>query len=468
MVRLSNMDRRNVSKKYSADVIVVGSGAGGSVAALTLADAGKRVIIVEKEAVGGDCANYSCIPTKALLETAAMQKMITQAPAHGIKIGNVKLSYEAAIHSVNQSIHSTGVLHPGHSPYDNANIQLVRGQAHCLDKHTISVDLTRYTAANIIIASGSTPFVPKIPGLQEIDYITYRTFAKQKTLPPSVAIIGGGTTAYEYAQIYAAFGVKTHVFESHYHLFSSFDSEVGDLAESALTNTGVRIHTAANITKVHTTKNGNLITFSQAGQEHHVSVDSIFVAAGNIPNTDIGLENAGVLNSEEGIRVNKRLQTSQKNIFAIGDVTGNSHSASSAVHQGLVTAHNILHRKKIMFQDHAVPRVAYGMPEIVVVGKTERQLKLTGLPYQTSIAPLGIVGKAHTSAYTSGFVKIVASYTGHVVGVSIVAPQASEFASELTFAIQHRHRACDIANTIHPFSSWSEAVRVAASKIYCT
>ncbi len=110
------MDRRNVSKKYSADVIVVGSGAGGSVAALTLADAGKRVIIVEKEAVGGDCANYSCIPTKALLETAALQKMISQAPAHGIKIGNVKLSYEAAIHSVNKSIHSTGVLHPGHSP----------------------------------------------------------------------------------------------------------------------------------------------------------------------------------------------------------------------------------------------------------------------------------------------------------------------------------------------------------------
>ena len=179
------------------------------------------------------------------------------------------------------------------------------------------------------------------------------------------------------------------------------------------------------------------------------------------------MENASVTYSDEGIRVNKQLQTSQKHIFAIGDANGTNHSASSAIRQGLVAAHNIAHRKKVSFESHAVPRVSYGLPEVVVVGKTEREMKLTGLPYQTSIAPLGIIGRSHTSAYASGFVKIVASHTGVIIGASIISPQASEFASELTFAIQHHRRACDISNTIHPFSSWSDAVRVAASKIYC-
>jgi dihydrolipoamide dehydrogenase len=453
--------------KFSADAIIIGSGAGGSVAAQTLVNDGKKVVLIEEDKIGGDCANYSCVPTKALLESAILSRAISEASRHGITTGKVALHYKDALHWQKKTIDSTGVTKSEDALFRHPNIHVVKGRAHFIDAYTVSVNLTRYTSPTIIIASGSSPNIPAIEGLANTNYVTYRTFSQQKNLPKSIAIIGGGSTGYEYAQIYAAFGVTVHIFESHYHLFSSFDSEVGDLAESSLQDWGVRVHTSAKITKVHTATKNTIVSFTKNDQEHHLSVESVFVAAGHTPNTDIGLENASITYSDEGIRVNKRLQTSQKHIFAIGDVNGTNHSASSAIRQGLVAAHNITHRKKVVFESHAVPRVCYGLPEVVVVGKTEREMKLTGLPYQTSIAPLGIIGRSHTSAYASGFVKIVASHTGVIIGASIVSPQASEFASELTFAIQHHRRACDISNTIHPFSSWSDAVRVAASKIYC-
>jgi dihydrolipoamide dehydrogenase len=453
--------------KFSADAIVIGSGAGGAIAAQTLSNEGKKVVLIEENKVGGDCANYSCVPTKALLESAILYRTITEASRHGISTGKVKLDYAEALHWQKKSIDSTGITKPEDAVFSSSSIHIVKGRAHFIDAYTVSVDLTRYTAPTIIIASGSSPRIPQIHGLQDSDYTTYRTFANQKSLPKSVAIIGGGSTGYEYAQIYAAFGVNVHIFESHYHLFSSLDSEVGDLAESSLQEWGVRVHTSAKITKVHSGTKQYVVTYNNNGHEHHMTVDGIFVAAGHVPNTDIGLENASVTYSEEGIRVNKQLQTSQKHIYAIGDVNGTNHSASSAMRQGLVAAHNCTHRKKVAFETHALSKISYGLQEVVSIGKTEREMKLTGLPYQTSIAPLGIIGRSHTSPYTSGFVKIIASHTGVILGASIVSPHASEFAGELTLAIQLHRRACDIANTVHPFSSWSDAVRVAASKIYC-
>lgn len=467
MVRLSSMGTTARPRKFSADVIVIGSGAGGSIAAQTLAHAGKRVIVVEESAVGGDCANYSCVPTKALIDTATTVKVLEHASQFGIHTGKVTVEYDAVRHWALKAVAATGVTATADNVFSSPHIQVVKGRAHFIDAFTISVALTRYTAPHFVIASGASPRVPSIDGLLDYPYVTYRSFLAQKNLPKSVAIIGGGATGYEYSQIYAALGVTTHVFESHYHLFADFDSELGDLAESALANAGVRVHTSAKVTSVHAAKKATLVTYVHNSQKHSVSVDSIFVATGNVPNVDLGLDNARVTYSDEGIRVNARMQTSQKNIFATGDVTAHNTSASGAIRQGQIAAHNILHRKKKHFDSKSVPYIAYGLPEVVNIGKTERAMRLTGIPYQTAIAPLGLVGRSFSSVFDSGFVKIVATHTGHIIGASIVAPHASEFAGELTFAVQYQRRACDIANTVHPFSSWSEAVRVAASKIYC-
>ena len=191
------------------------------------------------------------------------------------------------------------------------------------------------------------------------------------------------------------------------------------------------------------------------------------IASGKAPNVDLGLENTGVYFTADGVRTNKYMQTSKKHIYAAGDITGKYLTTAVAMQESKIAAHNLYHRKKVAINYSAVPKVIYGLPEIATVGMSEHQLKLTGTPYQTAIAPIGILGQAITSNYTAGFVKITATHTGIILGASIVAPNAGEMISLLTFATQYRRYACDIANMIYPFPSWGEAIRIAAGNIRC-
>lgn len=452
--------------KYDADVIVIGSGSGGSVALQTLASHGLKVILVEQDKLGGDCANSSCIPTKALLQTASTIKTIQASARFGVKDPKYSVNLEDVKHWVNKAIRSTGVNNVDN--YSGQNIGVVKGHAHFISPYTISVGLKRLSAKKFIVASGASLHTPDISGLEDVKYLTYKNVLDIKKIPNSVAIIGGGSVGYEYAQIFEAFGSKVHIFEAKNHLLPDNDSEVGDLAESVLSSSGVRVHTLSNVTALKKSAKSIIVEHKNHGQTHKISVDTVMLATGNEPNVDIGLENARVTYSDDGIKVNALMQTNQKHIFAIGDVTGANNSASSSIKQGQIAAHNIIHRKKHKFSSNrAVPHVTFGEPEIATVGITEHQMRLTGRMYQSSIAPIGIVGRSYTSDYQSGFVKIIASHTGIILGASIVAPHAGELISELSIAVQNHIKACDISNTIHPFSTWSEATRVAASKIYC-
>jgi dihydrolipoamide dehydrogenase len=453
------------SKIHNADVIIIGSGAGGSIAAQTLAQSKKRVIVVEESTLGGSCAKYSCLPTKALLETASTINTIKNSKIHGVDSELKKIDSSAIKHWVNKAVSRSGVSDT-EKMFSDPYIHTVKGRAHFVGPNAISVGLTRYSAKYIIVATGASTKLPKIEGLESTEYVTYRNFFKE-TLPKSVCIIGGSSTGYEYAQIYAALGVKVHILEAHYHLFPEYDSEVGDMAEYALRKQGCNVNVGSKVLQIKNGTKSKIVMFNHKGQNHTLSTDEIFIATGHAPNTDLGLENANVTYDDYGIKTNLRMQTSQKHIFAIGDVVKNNYGASSAMRQGQIAAHNILHRKKARYQDHAMPKTSYGTPEIVVIGKTENQVKLTGEPYQTSITPLSVVGRSFTSSFDGGFVKLIASHYGVVIGASIVAPNASDMCGELAFAIQYNRKACEIAQTVHPFSSWSEAVRSAASKIYC-
>lgn len=454
--------------KYSADVIVIGSGPVGSVAAQILAEKNKNVIIIEQEKIGGDCAHHSCIPSRVFLDAATTADHITHIPRHGISVGAVTVDFQATKHWAQRAINASGVAHDERFLYADPHIQLVKGRAQFVDPYTVSANGNAFTARSFIIATGSSPTVPDIQGLATVPYLTYRSIMGLNELPASVAIIGNGSTAYEYAQIFRMFGVRTHLVSSDLHLLSSQDSELSDIAESSLAQRGVLVHTGAAVQSIQQTNHGNsVVSYNHATQSHHISVHAVFVAAGNNANVDISLSNAHVTHDDTGIKVSHRMKTSQKHIYAVGGVTTLGDTAGAAIRQGQIAAHNILHRKNISYDARAVPIIAYGEPELVSIGKTEREVKLTGLPYQTAIAPLGIIGKNMTNPYANGFVKIIATHTGHIIGASMASPYASECVNELSFAIQYRHRACDIANTIHPFLSWSEAIRVAASKIHC-
>lgn len=459
------INNQHKPSKYDADVIIIGSGAGGGIVMQSLANHNLKVILVEEHKLGGDCVNYSCIPTKALLESVNTFNHINNAHKFGVKVGKANLDFDDVKYWVKRAINNTGINN-GDS-FSRSKINHVVGHAHFINPYTISVGLKRLTAKKFIIATGASNYIPDIAGLNNIDFITYKSFLELKKIPNSVAIIGGGSVGYEFAQIFTAFGAKVHLFEKKNHILPDNDPEVSDLAESILTDSGVRMHTNSFVTSIKKTTKATLVHHTNHGQDHSVAVDSIFIATGNKANTDIGLENALVTYNDDGIKVNNKLQTSQKHIYAVGDVLGNINNASSAIKQGQIVAHNIVHRKEQYFNNLALPHVTFGYPEIASVGITEKHIKLSGKPYQTSIAPIGIVGKSFTTDYQAGFVKIVASHTGNILGASIVAPHAGELISELSVMVEKSRKACDISSTIHPFSTWSEAIRVACSKIYC-
>lgn len=457
--------RRPIS--YDFDLIVIGSGAGGSVAAHIAAADGKKVGIIEASSIGGDCAYQSCIPTKALLKAAETLETVQSASQFGIRTSAASFNYRSVQAWKNKTIASTGVKDEANSLKSNG-ISIVKGHAHFITPWIISVGIRRYSAKTFLIATGSKSFVPNIPGLTDTGYITYKEAGNLEKLPKSVFIIGGGATAYEYAQIFSVFGSRVHIAESHPHILPKEDSEVGDSAMAALQNRGVRIHTSCRVVAVSGKKGRKVVTFEQHGQQHRVAVEEIMVASGKVPTVDIGLENTGIRYSDDGVVVNRHMQTTKKHIFAAGDVTGNHNATHIGIQESRVAVHNMYHhRRKIVMDYHAIPQVFYGKPEIAVVGKNERELKLTGELFQTSIAPIGILGRSITSNYSAGFVKLTATHSGILLGASIVAPDASEMIGELALAIKYHHHACDVANTVHAFPTWSEAIRIAASQISC-
>lgn len=451
--------------QFDFDTIVIGSGAGGSIAAHTLASAGKKVGLIEEHALGGASLNHAGIPVATLFEAAQTIETIQSAPRYGIRSGSIDLHYSSVHQAIGRSIIASK---PDESAaYKTRGIRLIRGRAHFLDKYTVSVAMQRYTAKTFIIATGSSARIPNdIDGLAQTPYLTYVDIPKLATLPKSLAIVGAGASGYQFAHIFASFGVRVHLLEKASHILPHEDSEVGDLAASSLARKGVRVHTAAHITATHGDTKHTVVTFNQHSQQHRISVDTLLLTTGSNPQTDLGLENTGIRYDADGIRVDRFQRTNQNHIFAVGDSVGIG-SVAAAMQSAQIAAHNILHRKQVALDTTALPRTALGMPEIACVGKTEHQLRFSGNAYQTSIAPLGITARATTEPFTSGFVKIIASHTGIVLGASIVAPQASSMLPEVSLAVRKHLHACDIANTVHSFPTWNEAVRVACAKIRC-
>jgi len=467
MVRLRIMTRLILPRKirYDADVIIIGGGASGLIAGQTLSRSNKRVIIVEEKKLGGSIANSHTIPTRALLETANSLNNAKIASKFGVKGCNPSIDQNSALHWRKRAIDSTGINNILHDELSGINV--VKGHGHLINNKTVSIGLKRYTAPNIIIATGSTTNMPDINGLNGISYLTPETLYHLQKIPSKIAIIGSGPKTYEHTQILQSLGVSVRIFEQHNHLLPLLDQEAGDIAQTILEGSGAHVNTLAKLTKIEKLPSGIKINFSSNNTALSYTTDALLICDYQTPTIDIGLGNANIESTMHGIKVNNRLQTSQKHIFAIGSAANITTSDSGTIFSGQVAAHNILHRKKVSYTSKIIPKVCFGNPEIAQIGSTEHQLRTSGIIYQTAIAPINIVGRSMFSDYGSGFVKIVASRYGTILGATVVAPHASEMLNEITFAIQYKRRACDIANTVHVFSSWSEAIRVAASKIKC-
>lgn len=453
-------------KIFDYDLLVIGSGAGGSIAASIVAREGKRVALVESNALGGDSANFGDVPTGALLNVARIYSEAKSAGKFGIRTNAVGYNYPSIKNWKDKVVARTS-SGGGKRYYQSLGVTVIPGLAHFISPHEVSVNRRHISAENILIASGAEWSLPKVTGLDKIDYLTAATALDLIRPPKNLFIIGGGSVGLEFAQLFSAFGSKIYIAEIAPHLLPREDQEASDLAKKALSEQyGVTPLTEARVTKVAKEGVAKRVSYMRGHQEYSVKVEEILLAAGKAPSVDIGLENAGVEYSPLGIEVDQHLQTSAKNIFAAGDVLGGFGLTHVALMESRVVAHNILHKNKVLPSYRSIPRITHLVPEIASVGMSEDDLIKRDLDYKKAIVPLGIVGRSIITDIHDGFVKILADKkTGRILGATIAAPSAGEMIHELTLAIAHNMSAADIANTMHAFPSWSEAVRVACAKI---
>lgn len=452
--------------KFDYDLIVLGAGASGSVGANDAATKGKKVAVIEPSMVGGECPSVTCVPTKALLEAVNVYRNAKTASHNGVTIDSVNLNSDSVQHWVKKSINIA--TFDSQEGFSDPNITLIKGNAHFIDPWKISINSKYITGRKILLACGALPYTPAIHGLEQIGYLTYKDLALNQKYPESICFLGGGAVAYEYSQILSAFGVKVHIIEHSSHILPSMDQEVGDIAADTLNKLGVRIHNNANSSEVGLSENGEkYIIYTSHGRKYRLVVNEIVVSSGKAPNLNFAPENAGIKYDSRGIKVNSLQQTNQKHIFSAGEVCGNNFTATGAIKEARVAIHNMFGNKNYHTNHSYSPIVLYGTPEIATVGITEKNSKMTGKIYQTAIAPIGILGKSVTSQYNSGFVKLIANHKGVIVGATVVSPCASEIINILSFAVKSHSRACDLADNSYAMPSWSEAIRIAANKIYC-
>jgi dihydrolipoamide dehydrogenase len=452
-------------QKYDYDLIVLGSGGGGSVAALIAAGAGKRVAMIEPGEMGGECPNYGCVPTKSLLHAAEIYDAAKHGQQFGIRSGTLTYNYPSLKAWKDLAVERTGT-NEGRRLYEAEGIKVIEGEAHFISSHEVTVNRRHISAENFIIATGTHNFIPPIEGLDKAGYITFKEAVNLTRPPKSLFIVGAGAIGCEFAELFSIFGTKVYLADITPRILAKEDEEVSELVRDTFErDRGMDVLTNTKVLRVAKEGLAKRVFFQQGASEKSVKVDEVLIATGKLANIDIGLENAGVEYTPRGIHTNEFMQTTAKHIYAAGDVVGPYNYTHTAIYQSRLAANNILNKQKIAADYRAVPRVIFLNPEVASVGLSEDECIKRDMRIKKAVAPVAIIGRANTSNVERGFVKVITDNKGVLIGASIVSPRAGEVIHELTLAIQMRMTAHDVANTIHAFPTWSEAVRIACSKV---
>jgi dihydrolipoamide dehydrogenase len=451
--------------QFDFDLIVIGSGAGGSAAASIAARNDMKVAIVEADTFGGDSPNWSDVPTKALLHAAQLYDEAKHGARFGLRSNMLGYNYPSLRAWKDLAVKRTGAG-GNRKFYENEGIATFNSPAHFLSPNEISVNRRHLSAEHFIVATGSHWVMPDIPGLIDVGYLTPRTLLQTVRPPKSLFIIGGGTIGVEIAQMMAIFGTKVYIAEIAARLLPKEDEQVGVLMERLLKeDKGVSVLTQTRVLAAQRQALRKKVTYSRGGVEHTVQVDEVLIATGRQPNVDLGLENASVRYTPKGIETNQYLQTTARHIYASGDVLGRGSHTHTALLESRVAIHNILSKQKNIPDYTATPRLAFTYPAVASVGLSEDDCIKRDLSIKQSIAPLNMVARSNTSDFRDGFVKLITDKNNVLIGATIVAPHAAEMIHELTLAIKYKLTAAQVAATPHAFLSWSEAIRVAAGRI---
>lgn len=440
------------------DVLVIGGGPGGYVAAIKAAQLGADVCLIERDKVGGTCLNRGCIPTKALWRNAEILNTLKHIKEFGIELDGYSINIEE-VQSRKQKV--VDQLVSGIEQLLKSNkIEVINGTASLKDKNTIAVTLfdgsiKELTAKNIIIATGSKTSIPPIEGADFEGILTSDELLNFKEIPKRLTIIGGGIIGMEFAGIFSAMGSMVTVINRS-SILKRVDSDIVKRFSMSVKKKGVELITDCSVDKIEK-RNGLFYVLGENKKgKYEVEAEALLIATGRDPLLEnINLEGVGIEFTKRGIKVDANYETNIKGIYAIGDVNGKNMLAHAASHQGISVAEKIM---GIENSSHSpVPDCIFVFPEISSVGITEDEAKEQGIKYNASKFMFGANGKALSLGESEGFVKVLSNEQEEIIGVHIMGPHASDLIHEGTLAISAKLKVDDIKNTIHAHPTLSEA-----------
>jgi len=453
------------------DVVIIGSGPGGYVAAIRCAQLGMKTAIIEKySTLGGTCLNVGCIPSKALLDSSHhYDDAIKHFKEHGIEIsGEVKVNLEQMMSRKSSVVSQTcdGVKFL----MDKNKIDVYNGVGSFKDATHINIDKTEggnetIEAKNVIIATGSKPANLPFIKLDKERVITSTEALKLKEIPKHMVVIGGGVIGLELGQVYKRLGAEVTVVEFMDRIIPTMDSALSRELNKVLKKQGMKINVSHKVKSVE--RNGDEVIIKaddKKGNEVEFKADYCLVSVGRKPFTDgLNADAAGVEIGERGmITVNEHLQTNVKNIYAIGDVVRGAMLAHKAEEEGTFVA-EVIAGQKPHIDYNLIPGVVYTWPEVSAVGKTEEELKKAGIEYKEGKFPMRALGRSRASGDTDGFVKILTNAkTDEVLGVHMIGARVADLITEAVTAMEFRASAEDIARMSHAHPTYAEAVKEAA------
>ena len=451
------------------DLVIVGSGPGGYVAAIRASQLGLKVACVETDALGGVCLNIGCIPTKALLTSALLVNEVKDAEQHGIFAEDVTFdlgpAQQRSRRVADQMRKGVGHL------FKKNGVTHIEGYGRLKGPGKVEVEAadgnkTVYQAAHIIIATGSRP--RDLPSLKiDEDRIWSSTGAlMQEKAPGSLFIVGAGAIGMEFADVYHSYGTQVTVVEALDRILPLEDAEVSKFMERAYTKRGIEIHAGARFQEAKIGKDGVTVSFTdKKGETHTKDVDYVLSAVGRVPNSGgIGLDTAGVKVDDRGfVVVDDRLRTNVPGIYALGDVAGRQLLAHKASHEGIVCVEHIAGQGHGTVDYSNVPNCTYCHPEVASVGLTEEQAKEQGLDIEVGKFPWVGVGRAVAAGHTDGFVKIIrGKQYSEILGAHIVGPSATELIAEFVVGRHLESTVEELEKAMHPHPTLSEGVAEAA------
>lgn len=462
-------------KKFDRNMIVIGAGAGGLVTSYIAAAVKAKVTLIETGEMGGDCLNYGCVPSKALIKSAKMAYQMSHAHQYGLEGTTPQFSFKKVMERVHEVIADVAP-HDSVERYTNLGVEVLKGYGRLIDPWTVEITAhdgskKTLTARSIVIATGARPFVPPLPGIEECGYVTSDTlwseFAKLDNAPEKLVVLGGGPIGCELAQSFARLGSNVTQIEMAERIMIKEDLEVSQFATDTLKKSGVQVLTSHQAIRCEQREGKKYIVVKHNDVETSIEYDQLLCAVGRSARLEgYGLQELGI-ETNRTIVTNEYLETLYPNIYAAGDIVGPYQFTHVAAHQGWYAAVNALFGqfKKFKVDYRVIPWTTFIDPEVARVGINEYDANEMGIDYEVTRFEFKELDRAITESATDGFIKVITPKgKDKILGVTIVAEHAGDLIAEFVLAMKHGLGLNKILGTIHIYPTWAEGNKYAAGE----